>query len=293
LKPIEAVQFQTPSNLGIEMPINSTDEYRRTKDRARARLEHALTGNAEVLRRINENQAGWSLNLFQEAGEASGSFHSSFPREPIPQRGAGTDKARSQEEASRRARSQIRRYCAHNRLNRLGTLTFKGEGCHDPLQLRSHLSAFFVELRKAIGRDLPYLWVPEWHSTDHGLHVHFAVGRYIKRSVIESAWPHGFVHIKILGDLPHGSQDRDQARIAAGYLAKYVGKGLLDDRRIEGLHRYDIAQGFKPIAQRIFAPSRHEVIAEAIERMGSPYKYLWDSNDDEGWQKPPAVYLSW
>ena len=56
------------------MPNDSTDEYRRTKDRARARLEHALTGNAEVLRRINENQAGWSPNLFQEAGEASAPF---------------------------------------------------------------------------------------------------------------------------------------------------------------------------------------------------------------------------
>ena len=252
---------------------------------------HVLS-SANALEKLNENRAGWVINLFKEAGEASGSFHSSYPRAPIPPQGTGTDKARSQEEASRRARGQIRRYCAHNRLNRLGTLTFKGEGCHDPIQLRTHLSAFFVELRKAIGRELPYLWVPEWHAT-HGLHVHFAVGRYIKRSVIEAAWPHGFVHIEILGDLPHGSQVRDQARIAAGYLAKYVGKGLLDERRIEGLHRYEIAQGFRPVAHRIFAPTRHEVITQAIEQMGSPYKYLWDSNDDEGWQKPPAVYLSW
>jgi|GEM_PF-4388228 hypothetical protein len=38
------------------------------------------------------------------------------------------------------------------------------------------------------GESLPYLWVPEWHPGGHGLHLHFAVGRYIKRSAIESAW---------------------------------------------------------------------------------------------------------
>ena len=160
-----------PSNLGIEMPIDSTDEYRQTKERARTRVDDAVSGNAEPLRRLNENRSGWSLNFFQEAGEASGSFHSSHPRAPILSRGTGTEKARSQEEASRRARGQIRRYCAHNRLNRLGTLTFKGEGWHDPLLMRTDLSVFFVELRKSQGSDLPYLWVPEWHTTNHGLHL--------------------------------------------------------------------------------------------------------------------------
>lgn|GEM_PF-4230270 len=82
-------------------------------------------------------------------------------------------------------------------------------------------------------------------------------------------------------DLPEGSQDQDQARITAGYLAKYVGKALLDERRIEGLDRYDIAQGVKPIAHRIFALTRRYVITQGIGQIGAPYKYLWDSNDDE------------
>ena len=29
-----------------------------------------------------------------------------------------------------------------------------------------------------------YLWAAEWHSQGHGLHVHFAVGRYILREWI-------------------------------------------------------------------------------------------------------------
>lgn len=68
------------------MPTDLTNEYRQTKERARMRLENFVIGSAEALRRINEHQAGWSLNLFQEAGEATGSFHSSFPRDPIPER---------------------------------------------------------------------------------------------------------------------------------------------------------------------------------------------------------------
>ena len=65
-------------------------------------------------------------------------------------------------EAARRARAMIRRYCAANRLNRLGTLTYAGEGCHDPEQLRSHVAVFFKGLRRDLGgRRLPYLWVPE------------------------------------------------------------------------------------------------------------------------------------
>ena len=48
---------------------------------------------------------------------------------------------RAREEAARRARAKVRRYGAANRLNRLGTLTYRGEGCHDPLRLRADLAA--------------------------------------------------------------------------------------------------------------------------------------------------------
>ena len=254
---------------------------------AKARLQERTQGNVDPLLRLNENQAGWALNLFQQAGEASGSFRSSSP----PLRGiqeAGTEPSalaqeHSRQESGRRARAQIRRYCAHNALNRLGTLTFKGEGCHDPRLLRIHLGAFFRQLRQGIGRDFPYLWVPEWHAT-HGLHVHFAVGRFINLSIIKAARPHGFVHIKLLGDLPHGSDNRDQAQVASGYLAKYVGKGFSDDRNLVGLHRYNIAQGFRLKPTKLF-----EVIPVAIDRMGGPYHYFWDSNDQRDWGKPPAV----
>ena len=52
------------------------------------------------------------------------------------------------------------------------------------------------------------------------------MGRYIDYRAIRRAWPHGFIHITLLGDLPVGSGTLGEARLAARYLAKYVGKDL-------------------------------------------------------------------
>jgi len=48
---------------------------------------------------------------------------------------------------------------------------------------------------------------------------------------------------------------RDGVRSAARYLAKYVGKGFEEQENVGALHRYDVAQGFKPRTVRIFAPT--------------------------------------
>ncbi len=141
----------------------------------------------------------WVLQLYPEAGEAGGCLQSSR------QSGSGghSSPERVEAEAGRRAKGRIRRYCAANRLNRLGTLTYAGAGCHDPVGVRQNVGRFFKSLREELGGEpFPYLWVPEVHPGGHGLHAHFAVGRYIKRSLIEESWRHGFVHIKLLGDLP-------------------------------------------------------------------------------------------
>lgn len=71
-------------------------------------------------------QACWTLALYPEAAEGGGCFRAQVRREPVG--GGAPDPERSQEEAARRARAKLRRYCAANRLNRLGTLTYAGEG---------------------------------------------------------------------------------------------------------------------------------------------------------------------
>lgn len=97
-------------------------------------------------------QPGWWLSLYPAAGEGGGCFVSSWaPGREYVARGKGSDPVRAAEEAGRRARARLRRYCAANGLNRLGTLTYAGEGCHDTAQVRSDVARFFRYLRAGFG----------------------------------------------------------------------------------------------------------------------------------------------
>ena len=49
------------------------------------------------------------------------------------------------------------------------------------------MGEFFKGLRGEV-EALPYVWVPQWHPGGHGLHAHFAVGRFVPRGVIERSW---------------------------------------------------------------------------------------------------------
>jgi hypothetical protein len=180
-------------------------------------------------------------------------------------------------------------------LNRLGTLTYGPPFCRDPKQLRDHMGGFFRSVRSQLGgRPLPYLWVPELHKDGERFHAHFAVGRYVPRSLIETAWGHGFVHIKLIGDLPVGSSPWHEARKAAGYLSKYVTKTFDPGvRALPGLHRYDVAQGFQPMAERLTGTSSGGVLAQACERMGARPARSWSSDQVEGWRGPPALWFAW
>src|SRR4051794_33330275 len=233
----------------------------------------------------------WALSLYPEAGEGGGCL--SVARQVLPSGGL-PNVERAAEEAARRARAKIRRYAAANRLNRLGTLTYRGEGCHDPIVLREHLAGFFRELREGIaaGR-FPYLWVPQWHPGGHGLHAHFAVARFVPRRLIERSWGHGFVHIKLLDGLPVGSGALAEARLAARYLARYVGRDVEEERRLAGLHRYEVAQGFQPAKVECYGASADDVIERASGHMGSAPERVWLSSSVEGWRGPPACWAQW
>ena len=232
----------------------------------------------------------WGFALYPEAAEGGGSFRSaadSGARSAWDS--VGSDSAA---DAARRARGKVRRYCAANQLNRLGTLTYRGEGCHEPATLRRDVGRFFRGLRSEVGEPFAYVWAPEWHPGGHGLHVHFAVGRYIHQGLIRDTWGRGHVFIKLLGDLPVGSGVRGEARLAARYLAKYVGKDL---GRVEsgGLHRYEVAQGFQPRRVILDGVTADEVLGWADAVMGAAPEYVWRSRDEEDWTGPPAVWAQW
>lgn len=186
----------------------------------------------------------------------------------------------------------MRRYCAGNGLDRFGTLTYGGSGQHDPRAVRLEVADFWRRLRSELGGEaLPYVWVPEWHKT-HGLHAHFAVGRFVHRSVIRRAWGHGFIKIKQLNDLPVGAGAREGPRVAARYLAKYVGKSF-DQDRIPGLHRYEVAQGFQPEVVAVSGATAGEALDAACVLMDGRPDRVWDSSDTADWHGPPAVWASW
>ena len=252
-------------------------------------------GLGSVTRLGRSLPGGWVMTLCPSAGEASASFQSSRRRRAVwVPAGSAADPERARREASRRARSKLRRYCAGNGLNRLGTLTYAGDGCHDPLQLRRDIAVFFRVLRRLLGgKPIPYAWVAEWHPGGHGLHVHFALGRFVNRALIDQAWGHGFVSIKLLGDLPVGSTSWDEARLAARYLSKYVAKSFQDQTTPVGLHRYELAQGFTPRAERITGPTLGAVLGEACGRMGRAPRQSWNSDTDTTWQGPPASWVAW
>ena len=181
--------------------------------------------------------------------------------------------------------------CAANRLNRLGTLTYRGEGCHDPRAFRRDVGLFIRRLRRGVGvESMPYLWAPEWHPKGHGLHGHFAVGRYVRRGIIDEGWGHGFVHIKLIGDLPVGSGGRAEARQTGRYLAKYVSK---EPAAGSSLHRYEVAQGFQPEKVKVWGRSAEAALAEASILFGSEPEVVWHSENEERWEGPPAVWASW
>ena len=245
---------------------------------------------------LRRSVAGWAFSLYPDAAEGGGSFQGSTRRVPdYVSRGFAADPERAAAEGGRRARARLRRYCAANRLNRLGTLTYRGAGCHDPETVREHLGEFFRSLRAGLGATpLPYVWVPEWHKSGHGLHAHFAVGQFVRRRLIEQAWGHGFVHIKLLGNLPVGSSSLSEARVAAGYLAKYVAKTFADpSARVLGLHRYDVAQGFQPLGVSLTGRSAADVIEQASSVFGSDPSVEWSSSTVEDWQGPPAIWAQW
>ncbi|WP_425464721.1 rolling circle replication-associated protein [Nocardioides dongxiaopingii] len=188
----------------------------------------------------------------------------------------------------------MRRYCVSNELTRLGTLTYGPPFCVDPRRARRDVGLFFRRLRAALGGEpLPYAWVPEYHKDQQRLHLHFAAGRYIKRSLIEESWGHGFVHIKRLTDVSVGTGRRGEARVAAGYLSKYVSKAFAD-QRLKGAHRYDVGQGFRPEKMTVWGRSARDVLDQASDLLSQQGPVVvWHSDDQPDWQGPPAVWAQW
>lgn len=98
----------------------------------------------------------------------------------------------------------------------------------------------------------------------------------------------------MLCGLDVSSNTLSEARLAAGYLSKYVSKTFGDPgSRVFGLHRYDAAQRFMPHGMALHGRSAAEVLARATDYMGAAPGTEWSSGSVEDWAGPPAVWAHW
>jgi hypothetical protein len=240
--------------------------------------------------------APWILKLYPTALEGSAYFQSQYRPRPygrndVSEQPLELRQERSKANAARRASGRLRRYAVGNRLNRLGTLTY-AVACSDPKRVSRDVGAFFRDLRREIGRPFPYVWVREWHPGGHGLHVHFLIGRYVPQSLLRAVWGRGIVDIRARAQVRLGEGAAAEARLAARYLSKYVSKAVQEDR-IPGLHRYEVAQDFQPKALRLRWSSEAEAVLSACQRMGSVPGVQLRSDDHARWTGPSVVWMAW
>ena len=214
-------------------------------------------------------------------------------RRPAASSAARRPATDSAADAARRARAKVRRYCAANRLNRLGTLTYAVTGCHDPTRAPARRRRVLPAAPAAARRAVPVPLGARVAPGGHGLHVHFAVGRFDRtRALIDAAWGHGL--------RPHQAARRPAGRLGVARRGPARRAVPLEVRRQGprrapggGLHRYEVAQGFQPRGVPIDGlDGRTRCSTWAETYMGAPPERVWRSRDEEDWAGPPAVWAS-
>lgn len=207
------------------------------------------------------------------------------PVHPDDRKSSPPDPERSRREGQRRARIVVRRWCVHNQISRLLTLTFAGEhGVHDRDAVLRHLRAFF-RLLGSHHEDIKYLYSLELHPGGHGYHVHIGVDRYLSKDEIRSAWPHGYIDIRRL-KVKSARGKREQWRAVARYIAKYACKAE-DEGRQAGRHRYERTQGHNPTEHRFRASMG--ALSELFRERGAYSMWSWDSAFDDQWCGPRTI----
>lgn len=233
------------------------------------------------------------VKVFPTCGEAVVVWSSGKGDLSPGEKGTG-DPTESAARSARRARGRIRRYCVHNRLHRLWTLTYEvAEWDYD--QVKADLARFFKALRKYRDKRYPYVWVIERHPKGHGLHVHVAMSGFIAKRSLQALWGKGIVHFsdrrKAAAEAFQGAELAAYfAKELAGYIAKEQGQG-------NGRHFYDVGQGFQPpeFVEDLVAVEGNVIGHVASMHFGGEMpKRLWRSEElGEKWEGPPVLLLYW
>ena len=132
---------------------------------------------------VSPKKGGWSFSLYPEAAEGGGSFRSASA-DGSPGATYDPDPDRNASDAARRARTRVRRYCAANRLNRLGTLTYAG---------RYWLSLGWSPEALGSDGDGTYTQVGARFPVNDAFRIEAAAGYYRLDEVYDRSYAHGLV----------------------------------------------------------------------------------------------------
>jgi hypothetical protein len=139
-------------------------------------------------------------------------------------------------------------------------------------------------LREGLGYQGAYVLGFERHKSG-AWHVNVLVNGYLAHPRVESTWGRGNVWVSRFQSR-RGESQRDLARRAAAYVAKYVAKEFGDSS--PGTHRYEIAQGYTVREVRVFALSAQGLVEECGERV----VYQFVAPAAESGRGPPIVWAA-
>ena len=109
---------------------------------------------------------------------------------------------------------------------------------------------------------------------------------------IEGAWPHGFVHIKLLGDLPYaivGARSGAAGRAVRVEVRRQVVRG----HRHKGCIGTRSPKGSRRVAKASAGGAVRKCSRGRSSGWGAPPTSFKSSAEWRDYQGPPAVFLSW
>ncbi len=239
-------------------------------------------------------RSSWVANVYETCGEATVYWRPPSPCSPTGVRGEGSQRATV--EGNRRARRRMRRFCVHNKLNVLWTLTFDDEHLPDDWDgVWVEIERFRRWLYKHLGKKVPAVFVIERGEDEDGtkrLHVHMALGLSVDKRALEAGWGCGWVKYSkrvAQGGTKRVRGRREQARTVAAYLSAYLTKqdSTAAGREFDG-KRYSVTKGFAARARSFVVPSPSAGFNVARSLCGGVVDWEFHSDDDPEWLGVPV-----
>ena len=308
-----------------EGPLRSTTTSADHRSLASLSSEASLDRRTQLVDDTEPNH-GWFATIYPECAEASLVWRSPksltynkqqelqhrwltgerrIPSDPLSVELRQADDDLNWKIANGRAASRSRRYFVRNHLRYMWVLTF-AKSVRERREVMALVAAFARRLRGLFGgQPFPYWYSPELHPGGHGWHVNFFIATRVKIADFERLWVHGFVWVTDFALSKSGPKgealglcqsEREGTRRAARYGCKYAQKDWSRETISTSAHRYELAQGFKPLQTKQRFASEVEAMRAIVATIPESEKSLltfWSSDTAEDWNRPPVRTFQW